>query len=270
MKLRRWQFDPVVLIVGAAAIVLAGYWFGSRYGDPNRHYYSAELLAPYKAKYGTRVSQYGEEWLIRDFFGDRRGGVFVDVGANHYRKDSTTYTLETVLGWSGLAIDPQPQFAADYARYRPRTRYVQAFVSDTSGQTTLLVPEGAAGLASDNPAYVAATGLKARPMQVPTVTLDQVLEGAGLHSIDFLSMDIEHAEPRALAGFDIRRYAPELVCIEAHIGVRQQILDYFAEHGYVLVGKYWHVDLLNMYFMPLARGRALPASAPAATGARNP
>ena len=268
MKLPRWQFDPVMVILGAAAICVFGYWIGSRYGDPNRHYYSAELLAPYKAKYGTRVSQYGEEWLIRDFFDDRRRGVFVDVGANDYKKDSTTYTLEALLGWSGLAIDPQPQFAADYARYRPRTRYVQAFVSDTRGTTTLLVPKGAPGLASDNPAYVAATGLSATSIQVPTVTLDQVLEAAGLQRIDFLSMDIEHAEPRALAGFDIRRYLPELVCIEAHIGVRQQILDYFAAHGYVLVGKYWHVDLLNMYFVPLAR--ALPPSAPVDVGARTP
>ena len=55
-----------------------------------------------------------EEWMIRDFFKDRRGGFFVDVGANHYRWTSKTYYLETTLGWSGLAIEPQQQYAADY------------------------------------------------------------------------------------------------------------------------------------------------------------
>jgi hypothetical protein len=32
---------------------------------------------------------------------DRREGVFVDIGANHYRDASKTYYLETRLGWSG-------------------------------------------------------------------------------------------------------------------------------------------------------------------------
>ena len=94
-------------------------------------------------------------------------------------------------------------------------------------------------------------------MQVPTDTLDHILDAAGLHTIDFLSMDIEHAEPRALAGFTIERYSPALVCIEAHAPVRQAILNYFAEHGYVLIGKYWQVDLLNMYFAPLTVARSL-------------
>ena len=41
-------------------------------------------------------------------------------------------------------------------------------------------------------------------------------------------MDIELAEPAALAGLDIRRFRPGLVVVEAHPQVRQKILDYFA------------------------------------------
>ena len=64
-------------------------------------------------------------------------------------------------------------------------------------------------------------------------------------------MDIELSEPKALAGFDIGRFRPGLVCIEAHDEVRQQILDYFARSGYVIVGKYLAADENNLYFMPL-------------------
>ena len=39
-----------------------------------------------------------------------------------------------------------------------------------------------------------------------------------------------------LAGFDIARFKPALVCIEAHPEVRQAILDYFAARHYVLIG----------------------------------
>jgi hypothetical protein len=43
-----------------------------------------------------------------------------------------------------------------------------------------------------------------------------------------------------------------LVCIEAHPEVRQEILDYFARNGYVVVGKYLRADIWNLYFTPLA------------------
>jgi hypothetical protein len=87
---------------------------------------------------------------------------------------------------------------------------------------------------------------------VPTTTLNAVLDQAGLTRVDFLSMDIELAEPKALAGFDIDRFQPGLVCIEAHLEVRQQILDYFATHRYSLVGKYLRADPHNLYFRPLS------------------
>ena len=68
-------------------------------------------------------------------------------------------------------------------------------------------------------------GDKGASRKVPTTTLNRVLEKAGLTKIDFLNMDIELSEPKALAGFDIDRYQPELVCIEAQPETRQQILD---------------------------------------------
>lgn len=65
-----------------------------------------------------------------------------------------------------------------------------------------------------------------------------------------MTMDIELAEPKALEGFDIERFKPALVCIESHPEVRQQLLDYFHQHGYVVVGKYLRVDPHNLYFKP--------------------
>jgi hypothetical protein len=85
---------------------------------------------------------------------------------------------------------------------------------------------------------------------VSTITLNDLLARERVARLDFLSMDIELAEPRALAGFDIGRYRPGLVCIEAHPQVRQQLLDYFHRRHYVLVGKYLGVDAQNLYFMP--------------------
>ncbi len=69
-------------------------------------------------------SQDDEELVIRDFFRDRREGFFVDVGAGHYQRDSTTFYLEERLGWSGVAIDALAEYAEDYRTHRKRTTFV--------------------------------------------------------------------------------------------------------------------------------------------------
>jgi len=91
-------------------------------------------------------------------------------------------------------------------------------------------------------------------IEAPTITLDDLLTQEKVDRIDFLSMDIELAEPKALAGFYLRRFSPGLVCIEAHREVRQFLLDYFHDRGYVVVGKYLPADTMNLYFAPRTAG----------------
>jgi hypothetical protein len=43
-----------------------------------------------------------------------------------------------VLGWSGLAIDPLVEFAADYQTHRPRTKFFPMFVSNRSDERAKL------------------------------------------------------------------------------------------------------------------------------------
>jgi FkbM family methyltransferase len=215
---------------------------------------SATELAGFKKKYGPdHFSEREEEWLIRDYFQDRPGGVFVDVGANHYKVASKTYYLESRLGWSGIAIEPQREFADEYKAYRPRTRFLPFFVSNQSNHTArLYLRRRKDQVASSNEAFVKSFGDPAEVRDVPTMTLDDILDSEKIQRFDFLSMDIELHEPQALEGFDIERFKPSLVCVEGLLPVRQQILDYFAGHGYVVIGKYMWVDLENLYFEPLS------------------
>jgi FkbM family methyltransferase len=209
----------------------------------------AEEIAPLARAYGpSHSSQFAEEWIVRDFFHDKRDGVFVDVGANDYQRDSTTYYLETALGWHGLAIDAQREFAEGYRTNRPRTQFYSFFVSDkTDAVADLFIPVNRHVNATGTREAVD-DGSKLEIREVATIRLDDLLTRTGIDHIDFLSMDIELAEPRALAGFDIDRFKPGLVCIEAHRTVRQAILDYFQRHGYVVVGKYLRADAVNLYF----------------------
>jgi hypothetical protein len=86
--------------------------------------------------------------------------------------------------------------------------------------------------------------------QVQSITLNDLLPQLKMEHIDFLSMDIELSEPKALAGFDLNRYRPRLVCVEAHPAIRQMLLDYFSARSYRVLGKYLRVDVNNLWFTP--------------------
>ncbi|MCH2187968.1 FkbM family methyltransferase [Myxococcota bacterium] len=203
-------------------------------------------------------SQHDEELIIRDFFQDRRGGFFVDVGCYDYQDLSTTFYLEKHLGWSGIGIDANQALRADYERYRPRTQFENYVVTDQSGGTqTFYLNVGGEGISSVSRRWIVDfldtffpnAQPKIQAVEVPAITLDDLLEQNGVHKIDFLSMDIEGHEPAALAGFDIKKFAPELVCIEAPQDPGP-ILEYFEQNGYRRIDRYQAFDQVNWYFQP--------------------
>jgi FkbM family methyltransferase len=245
---RAWRFDLVEVVMIAAIVGLVAYIASP---TPAPAPADEERDALEKAYGSARNSENEEEWIIRDFFKDRRGGVFVDVGAAHYKSASNTYYLEHELGWSGIAIEPLRHFEADWVQHRPRTRFRPFFVSDVSDGSVKLYTYGEKFAASSSDrTWVERFGDNPREVSTLTITLDDLLNREKIETFDFLSMDIELAEPKALAGFDIERFRPSLVCIEAHPEVRQQILDYFARHNYVVIGKYLRADEKNLYFAP--------------------
>jgi FkbM family methyltransferase len=258
MDMRRWwnkpRFDVLELVLVSVAVAFAVSLVTEHFRI-RATYIAIPEGTELWSKYGpSRSSEHIEEWIIRDFFNDRRRGFFVDVGANDYRRDSNTYYLETTLDWSGLAIEPQRQFEADYHRYRPRSRFLPFFISDTSNQeATMYSLKSNSLVTSSDKQFTERFGKDSVAVKAPTITLDDLLEREQVTAIDFLSMDIELAEPKALKGFDVERYRPKLVCIEAHPEVRQQILDYFARHRYVIVGKYLRADSANLYFTPASQ-----------------
>jgi len=262
-------------VAGAASARGVSVYLAKRYARLSYvAYTAAQEQSSLKDRYGpARYSRNEEEWIIRDYFQDRREGIFVDVGANHYRNDSNTFYLESVLGWSGVAIDPQTEFGADYRTHRPRTRFFAFFVSDvTDASVALHLVDGNSLVASGDRRFAeraAAEGAgpnrRTQVVSVPTIRLSDLLDRVGITGFDLLSVDVELAEPKVLAGFEIGRFKPSLVCVEGQPEVRQQILDYFAANSYVLVGRYLRADLQNLYFVPAKPASPAGSVSPAGT-----
>lgn len=205
-------------------------------------------------------SQNNEELIIRHFFNDRRDGFFLDVGCYDYKDISTTYYLEKHLGWSGIGVDANEALREDYELHRPQTKFENYVVTNRSGGTqTFYLVVGGEGISSVSLRWVIdflnsffpEAEPTIRRVEIPAITLNDLLDQNGVTEIDFLSMDIEGHEPAALAGFDIERFAPELVCIEAP-GNPEPILNYFEEHGYQRIDRYLEFDRVNWYFQPAA------------------
>lgn len=255
---RRWWNRPRFDVLEVTLLLLLGWgatgvWFVASSLEARRPGAGTWEYAQLEQKFGpARHSRNAEEWIIREFFQDRRNGVFLDVGANHYRDENNTFYLESQLGWTGIAVEPLAEFEADYKRHRPGTRFRAFFASDASNQRARMFYNRQNSLVTSATKDFTTREGGGTPAEIeaPTITLDDLLTQENIDRIDFLSMDIELAEPKALAGFDLRRFSPGLVCIEAHREVRQFLLDYFHDRGYVVVGKYLPADTLNLYFAP--------------------
>ncbi len=87
---------------------------------------------------------------------------------------------------------------------------------------------------------------------MPTITLTELLDANRVSKIDFLLLDIEMGEFKALNGFEIERFKPKLVCVEA-LNIKEhkrKILAYFQEHDYERIDEYLDNDSFNWYFRP--------------------
>ncbi|HET8648228.1 MAG TPA: FkbM family methyltransferase, partial [Vicinamibacteria bacterium] len=201
-------------------------------------------------------SQHKEELIARDFFRDRRDGVFLDVGCASPIQDSNTYYLEKHLGWSGLAVDALPEFAQAWERKRPRSRFFNFYVSDHADTVEPFYRSVLRGTSSGRKDQKGPGGKEVplEEIQVPTTTLNKLLDTNGVTRIDYLSMDIEGHEPAALKGFDLQRFRPALACVEAKPANRDFIKRYFAERGYAQLERYLPHDPVNYYFAPAASG----------------
>jgi FkbM family methyltransferase len=194
-------------------------------------------------------SQKDEELIIRDFFQDRQGGFFLDVGCAWPIKNNNTYYLESKLGWSGIGIDALPEYAQPWSRKRRNSRFFNLLVTDHGGTTESFYRSELAGISATKPMKgPAGKDVKYEEIRIPTSTLNAVLEKSGVSKVDLLSMDIEGAEPLALAGFDIERYRPDLACIELHASTRDKVIAYFEKHGYERIERYLKRDPVNYYF----------------------
>ena len=203
------------------------------------------------ARYGDALySQDDEETLIRAFFDDRRNGVFLDVGAGDPVKNSTTYYLEKHLGWHGIAVDALAEYAADYARWRPATRFFSYFVGGRSGEYTRFLCQSRERTFPRAPATTRAAGPIRSGKSPPSRWMICWGARASRMSTFFLWTSRAPSQPR-WRGSPSAASNSELACVEIHSAEHgRAISEYFTLHGYREITAYRSMDPINRYFAP--------------------
>lgn len=165
-------------------------------------------------------SQFGEDIVVTRIL-PKRGGFYVDVGANHPSRYSNTRLLYE-RGWHGVNIDPDPEAISRFKSARPRDISLALGVSKEGGVLTLYrFSDPAFNTFSTQMKAVADQKSWLSPLPslaVPVLPLkkilqEQVPEGV---SIDFLNVDVEGLDYDVLISNDWERFAPRVVCVEDH------------------------------------------------------
>ena len=186
-----------------------------------------------------------EKQLVWEFFGRKRQGFFVEVGANDPRSGSQTWLLEE-NGWRGVLVEPQAVLCEKLRQARSRSRVFQVACSgpEREGEALLHIGthDGVSTLEKQRDSHdLQFVGTE----RVKVTTLDKVLREAGAGRIDFLSIDVEGHEIEVLRGFDFEKYRPALILVED--GVRTLNKHRFLKrHGYKLVKR----TTLNNWYVP--------------------
>lgn len=153
----------------------------------------------------------GQDEHVYKVLNNKEGGYFVDLAANHFRKDSNTYSLETFWNWKGLCIEANTEYLRGLSQ-RSCTVICAAVANETGMRATFNMRGGLGGLVGkqyDNKIAVNTSEM------VYTVTLADILDKFNAPShIDYLSLDVEGAEEDVLRDFPFFQYTFSVLTVE--------------------------------------------------------
>jgi FkbM family methyltransferase len=226
----------------------------------------AESCPPSKFEGANYFGQTYEDYVLAYVFAQAARGTYIDVGANHpIRSNVSAYFY--ALGWRGITIEPNPDFAPLYARLRPLDTHLSIGVGDIDGKMTfhrVFGPHGrdSSGFSTfddDEAAKLVRTGYRVEDVLVEVATLNHVLERHPLPAISFLSIDVEGFEKKVLQGIDLQIHKPTVIVLEAETP-RTEIPSYLQWEGILHRAGYVFAmfDGLNRYYVHRERVDLLP------------
>ena len=157
-----------------------------------------------------------EDIAIDQYVEKKSNGFYVDVGAHHPIQRNNTNLLFK-RGWEGINIDVN-EFSIDLFEYlRPKDINLQTAISDKEGKTTFYFQKDFSQLnTTDKDIAKEHFNNNFKEKKVQCRTIEKILDNSRFKNrkIDFLNIDIEGAEMKALKTLNFKIYDPYVICIE--------------------------------------------------------
>lgn len=188
------------------------------------------------------------EWFVKNTIlteGDHN--IYVDLGCAHPSNKSLT-SLVRDLGWRGLAIDGNPDYAKDWADAGFGSHFVCAVLSDQPTARFVTHENSFTSRISDLPEHdhPEKWGIR-RIEERSTISLNHLLDVHEIGKIDLLTCDLEGHEAKVLFTLDWKKHSPAWVIAEyvtAEVGVNVEVIQLLLGKGYEIV----HVTSSNIIF----------------------
>jgi FkbM family methyltransferase len=168
-------------------------------------------------------SQVGQDKWVCEFFNNKRGGYFLDIGAFDGVIFSNTHYLEKELGWTGICIEAGMMYYSQLVKNRSCECLHNAIYKDNIQ-------------VNFNENWTAGSINNSGNQVVNAITFERLLKGRQ-KLIDYISLDIEGFEYAALTKFPFKTHESILWTIEhnSHLDEgkqKEQIRNIMQTNGY--------------------------------------
>ena len=188
-------------------------------------------------------SQEGEDLILSRFFGNKRKGFYVDVGAHHHFLFSNTYRFYK-MGWYGINIDASPSSMETFKKYRKRDINLEIPIGLASKPLNFYVFNEPALNSFDEIISLKRNNAQNDYKIIKTIPLESrklsdILEEylSPGQEIDFLSVDVEGLDFEVLQSNDWHQFSPSIVLVEILPGKHSAIENFMLNQGYMFYAK---------------------------------
>jgi hypothetical protein len=175
----------------------------------------------FKYLFKESYSQFKEDLFVKNFFKNKKNGLYLDIGCHHPFRSNNTYLLYK-LGWNGINIDAIQQNIDLFNIHRPRDINICEVLNNKKENRYLYIPNK--NLLSTEISinkkfsdyWKKHHNQKYIKKKILTNTFSTILKTKKLilDNLDFLSVDVEGNELNCIKSIDLNKYNPKLICIE--------------------------------------------------------
>ena len=207
----------------------------------NKLYFFLKILKKSKKRY--HYADNGEDIIIQGLFNLKKNRFYIDVGCYHPVRASLTHLLYK-KGWKGVNIDISKDTINLFNIARPNDKNINIGIADKEGED-FYYQSSHINQANSFKFYD-----NVKKVKVQITTLDNIIKNLGIEKIDFLNIDVEYRDFKALQGLNLNNVRPSLIAIEDNDAydiadvTNSDIYKYMKNKEYLLYSK---LNLTNIY-----------------------